>query len=703
MSNSLYDLYLGDVTNLQGYRIKSMVRDSAPLVSSKFSTGKQGQSDLDLLKVESVANVGGGQFQRQHIEPTKVARVVGNFNRFDENVYPTVPRSAALSPTPFGNILCKAENSQYVFAGFSYVSGSITTQYLYYMVAGATNFTLITLPAAMTGNAESINGHMVGMAIHRGYVFMGMQHPNGEMNNYRYNIAAGTFQDIGGRSSLWGVLRGILYTINKDGTIYSCSNEFTAGAITYTSLDTIGNASQPNDMQEFNGALWIAKPEGIFRWDGVKGVKVLDHVTTKLQVFNGALYFVSGNWLYRFDGASVTRLQYFADSFGGFAASTDYLFIATLVTTSTYQTTDKFGTQNTTDNLRRIYMYDGVGFYLLDERTCLNSSTAYSNLYYTGNYLFDYNLDNGTVSNYRYEMNKTFIASAVTTGSKIDITTSDFDDGFPNVFKSLEAIEVEYSGIVAGDTIAVGYQYHDGTAWSSWVSLGNITSTSGNRIEINDSTKKLFKKLKISVIAAPTAGTTLAVKGVSWRYSLQPRVRWRWQANLIAYGNGKVKDRNGAAINSDANALTNQILKAVKQKTPLVMLSPDYGQVKAQITNAALSFIVLGQIPIYTDPYSEYPLVGVKNNSGVWEVLRVSGVSYNSGTDETTITVLERGYLGVTPAQINAGAEFHLAYKVYATRLLRESPILTDNTYNEQATTAESQLQREFMLEITEI
>jgi hypothetical protein len=84
-------------------------------------------------------------------------------------------------------------------------------------------------------------------------------------------------------------------------------------------------------------------------------------------------------------------------------------------------------------------------------------------------------------------------------------------------------------------------------------------------------------------------------------------------------------------------------------------------------------------------------------------VLRVSGVSYNGGTDETTITVLERGYYGVTPGTVNADAEFHLCYKVYVTRVLRDAPVLDTNTYNEQDPSGESQIQREFLIELTEV
>ena len=115
MANSAFDIYLGDATSLQGYRCRSLVRDSAPLVASRFSTGQQGQSDLDLLKSASVDNLAGGMFQRTHIDPTKVARAVGFYNSYDENFYPTQPTSANTGTFSQGTMICKAESESYSF------------------------------------------------------------------------------------------------------------------------------------------------------------------------------------------------------------------------------------------------------------------------------------------------------------------------------------------------------------------------------------------------------------------------------------------------------------------------------------------------------------------------------------------------------------------------------------------------------------
>jgi hypothetical protein len=132
------------------------------------------------------------------------------------------------------------------------------------------------------------------------------------------------------------------------------------------------------------------------------------------------------------------------------------------------------------------------------------------------------------------------------------------------------------------------------------------------------------------------------------------------------------------------------------------MLAPDYGIIKAGVSAAATSFVVNGRPPLYTDPYNEYQLIAVKNSAGTWEILRVATAVYNPTNDDTTITVLERGYIGITAATINANAEFHLCFKVYVNRLMRDATILDNNTYNEQAT-GESQLNREFIIELIEV
>jgi hypothetical protein len=190
------------------------------------------------------------------------------------------------------------------------------------------------------------------------------------------------------------------------------------------------------------------------------------------------------------------------------------------------------------------------------------------------------------------------------------------------------------------------------------------------------------------------------LKGLSIGYTLQPRIRWRWQTLLNA-SDANIVDRAGVALASPANVLSQNITKSIKQKTPLFFLSPDYATIKTTVNASALTFDIAGRSPIYTDPYSEYPLIAVKNANGAWEVMRVATAVYDSANAKTTITVLERGYYGVTAAQLTAGAEVHMAFKVYVTRLLRDQPVLDDTTYNEQST-GESNLQREFLLEITE-
>ena len=713
MSNSAFDIYLGDVSALQGYRCRSLQRDSAPLVANKFSTGAQGQTDLDLLKSVSIDSLSGGMFQRDWQDPEKVARAVGIFNPFDKNTYPAPP-STAMSWTGISinyqpNV--KAESENYSFIALKdFSAGTYYNQIL--MVSRANgNFTKLTLPAPLASNTGS---NISGMCLHKGALFIASQNTVGFTNIYRYDIDANTFQDIGGSGGtmMFATMRGSLYAINRLSQIYSCTNEMVAGPATFTYLADIGfkdYSALPQSAVDFNGAMWVAKYDGIYRFDGVTSTKVLALVTLQLQVFNGAMYFMAGSWFYRFDGTNVTKLQFFGNQEYtnnlSMSANSDYLFLQSSVLTTAFQG-DKISTASA---LTRIYTYDGAAFMLFNETAQTLSSYAQALMYNAGrvyDFLAQFAFTSWTIDARKYDLTALFNAASVTTGtngSKLEFTTAEFDDGFPNIFKSLEVLEANYSGLISGDSLAISYQYYDGKTWSAWIAAGTLTSTTGNSIELTDATKKLFKRLKVNITLTLAAGSTASLKGGSLRYTLQPRARWRWQATIMAEGNSTIQDRNGNDITADANSFTNSIDKAIKQKTPIFMLSPDYGIVKTGINNVALSFIVMGQVAIYTDPYSEYSLCAVKNNSGVWEVLRVATAVYNSGTDETTITVLERGYYGVTAGTINANAEFHIAYKTYITRLMRDAPILDDTTYNEQPTTGESQLQREYLLEITQV
>lgn len=716
VSISPFDLYLGDISTLQGYRCRTFSRDSAPLVAPKFSTGAQGQTDLDLLKSVSVDNIAGGMFQRDFEDPQKVARAVGFYNRYDNNLYPTpnMPAFTAFLPTTSYKITAMCSSELYTFVAVSYTAAGNVNNKLFRLNKGTNTWTDLTagMPAIIRAGTtgSGLGAPICDLGLHKNYLYVSGQTGIPALGtwfpNYRYDLTAGTWQNLSGFGVLMRTMRGILYHINTSSMIYAMSNETAAGSATYTLIDIAGfsdvvNAT-PTDAKEFNGALWIGKPDGLYRFDGLKATMILPLASRYLTVYNGALYFAAGQWLYSFNGAQVVKLQYFggSESITGISATIDHLLVCTKVNTAgSYADADKPSIVYAGKSQIRTYTYDGVGFYIVDERLVTDVGGGQAWPTYNGNKLITMWSDGSVNNAWWIDLSTAGSAAAVATTSQLEITVSEHDDGYPNIFKSLELIEANYAGIVAGDTIDVTYQLYDGKVWGSWLTAGQVTSTSGNNFEITNLSNKLYKRIRVNLKATLTAASTLSLKGASIRYTLQPRARWRWQTTLMAQG----KDRNGNTITDDPNALTNTITKAIKQKTPVFMLSPDFGVVKAQIAAGVLTFIVKGQQPLYADPYAEYQLVAVKNNNSVWEVLRVSSVSYASGPDETTITVKERGYYGVTAAQINAGAEFHLCYKVYVTRLLREAPTLDLNTYNEQDTSGESQLKREFLLEITEV
>lgn len=716
-TTSEFDLYLGDKANIQGYRVRSISRDSAPQTAPRFSTGAEGQTELDLLKSASVDDFVGGMFQRDWNDSTKVARSVGIYNPYDAMLYP------ALAPTNFGTsltlgtVLCKVENELYSFIAFGrYVLGSgAGTGYVsaLYKVTKATGaLTAITLPTVFTTNALE---NIVDLGLHKEYLYISTQYVS-QINNYRMKISDNTFQDIGGVGVIMRALRGVLYHINSSSNIYSMSNETAAGVATYTLVDTTGQSdpvtAAPSDAIEFNGALWIAKPEGIYRFDGVKAVRVLKLRTRKFTEFNGALYFIAKQWLYKFDGTNVTKLQFFGygEVFGDCSLSSnqDYLFLESFSAAGTFQsTTDK---QAAGSALRRVYTWDGQAFNILYEWSLTGLYKPPSvGILYTEDTLFEiYGIaqsasDNAPVDLYynRFDLQNYFKNTSVTPTALMDITTSEFDAKYPNVFKSANVIELQYKNMIAGDSLLVTYQLFDGKTWGSWITAGTITSTSDNKIELNDSDKMLFKRMKINVTATFAANSTFSMKGISLRWTLQPRVRWRWQALIAAHG--LITDsrfNNKPTLQLTANKMNNLITQSIKQKTPVYMLSPDYGVVQAGVNASATTIVIAGDIPIYTDPYAEYPLIAIKNAVGTWEILRVLSATFN-GTN-TSIVVESRGYLGITAGAISTGAEFHLCYRVYVTRLMRDAPILDDNTYDEQ-TTKNSQLQREFMVEVIEV
>lgn len=703
------DILLGDKASMQGYRLRSFVRDSAPLISTKFSTGEQGQSDLDLLKVKTWKSFKGGGLNRVWDDDNRGLRCLGFYNQYNDNLYPAVPYTSLSVPNTYlgtnHSVTARVSNSNLTFVAHREGPGN---QNRLQKITSAGVVTDIALPVAVGLSVANIDS----LVLHKGYLFVCGTNPSVGMNVHRFNYLTSTWQDVGGVLRRMATLRGQLYGVNVLNQAFSVTNEEVAGTITYTLLKSFSFAdaftNNPKSITEFNGALWIAIPQGLYRFDGADVVRVLPMNVDAVTTYNGALYFMNDGWLYRFDGVNLERIQYFGDdelvSTYGLWAFSDYLCILTTVgASSKYSSSDASGTPNT-----RVYTYDGVGFNLVFEETMAQQYTCVTSV---GSRLLICSVATGLFT-YGYvsvDFSRRYKTTSGTSPYKIEATTSEFDDGFPNIFKSLEAVEVDYSNILSTDVITVAYQYYDGKTWSAWITLGTITYTTDNRIELVESGSivklaKAFKVRAVGVILGSTA-SNLSLKSITLRYTLQPRMRWRWQVGVIAQGFSQhtpIMDRLGAEVLGDANDFNNKIIKSIKSKTPIYLFSPDYAQLLATATSSDTTIYVKGQLPIYTDPYNEYPLIAVKNNSGVWEILRVASVLYDGIGDATTIVVKERGYLGITPAQLTFNTQFRLAYKVYITRLLRDAPVLDEITYNEQST-GESQLMREFMLELVEV
>jgi hypothetical protein len=704
--NTDHDVLLGGAPDdLNGYMVRSFVRDTAPQVAARFSTGAPGQTDLDLLKSASVDNMAAGMFQRtwNDANTDQVARVVGLFNKYDENTYPAPPRSGLTAETSDYQISAVAEGEYYSFVAlWSQTAGTFSNKI--YKIDSSGTISAVALPANLSTNLLS---GISGMCLHKKYLIVCQDFTETPGAIFRYDIAANTWQNLSGAAAFPFTIRNQLYVITYANTVFAATNEEAAGSATYTAVERVGASTVAAlDVIEFNGAAYIAKRDGIYRFDGVRSVRVLKLFTRQLKEFQGQIYFRSGAWLYSFDGAVVRRLQYFGvdenQAYYGLAANNDYLFINTLTGAVGYVGKDS---PDALSALNRVYAYDGVGFSLIGENED-DADYGYMGIVCSSNYLYGWvgyvNLGSPETSRYKYELDSIFVAADVTTASRLEFTTSEFDDGFPNIYKSLEYINLDYDELDPDDDITIKFQTYDGEEWSTWHTAGVVDTTTGNIVEVTGITTKLFKRLKISVVVTLSAASTTTIKGLSIRHTLQPRIRWRWQVGLVASGNKNTYDRNNVLIEADSNALTNQIAKAIKQKTPVYFTSPDYSVLKTTVNAAALTLVFQGQIPLYTDPYGETQLIVVKNDNNAYEILRVVSATYASGTDQTSIVVKERGYLGVTAAAITAGKVMRLCYKVYVTRLMREATVLDENQYAQQ-TTGESQIQREYLLEITEV
>ncbi len=715
----------------QPFGLTSYQRSTTTDIVSRFSTGAQGETNLDLLKALSQSSFRGGMFHKKFNDGETVNLLqTGIFNDLDGALYfsPSSYRYQTSSPamSSFGVtawcfflnsvfIACRAESPA---VGNRLFKFDITTQ-------AATS---ITLPAAINDS----NCPITDLVVHGGVIFiLGDSQASGtEFRWHRFDGGA-IFSEIsaaGYRKAIsW---RGTFYALDSDGTLNTVTNEF-SGTPTVT---VIKRAGQPgkyglpdvvNGLTLFNNALYITKADGLFRYDGVDIATVFDYSKAYspanfkfTAVFNGRFYYTIGSKIYEFDGITVTLLQDLTAGYRitGLTGGIDRLWIcAQSINGTPGITNDKFFVP-TGGYTQHLFSYNGVGFF---ENTQPNPTAAsyadYVNVtpvavgtkvytVYPDGFL-NASLEprsNGTFYSY-IDLAKEFTINdqVAATDRRLIVVSGDIDNGYPSVPKTHNAIAIDYEGFEATkSSIKIEAQYfHDGV-WSNYTEIWNSTNVAAGGIA-NDyplheqastnllTTPTAYHRMRYRLTATIAANVTLSdvprIRSLTMRYTLQPRMRRQWQLSINIDGldnrnlnTGTIDDRDDQRHN---NELRKMIYDAYESKKPLLFYDAEFANIKtaAPLVTAGTHLVDAGDVVALTN-----------NDDQRWINRRVSTVLYDEVADTTTLTLDNYGAragIGGAPSTdttMLVGGQCRKSHAVYITQIANDHMVLDANTINDK-------------------
>ena len=710
------------------FNVRSYQRGTTNDLVARFGSAEKGQTNLDLLKAETQMSFRGGMFQRLFDDPEAANTITGAyFNEMDGNLYFSPDWTSyqlALSNNP-SNItawcvyerkyLFIAYKTDYVTPGNKIARIDITT--------GAV--VAVTVPAGVTNAICPITS----MVTHKDAIFFcGATWQNTTagwfMNIHRITTLTGTptVTDIGGVCYELFTFREKLYLISHLNVFFGANNEF--GSVTYDVLkQTVGQGgveSSGGGGVEFNGALYFGKQDGLYRFDGVTVLPVIDYRKNpnarnfkNLCMMNGRLYYTMGNKLYRFDGANIEMVQDFSAGYVivNMTAGVDRLWITTR-NSQGVPYSDKFGSG--IDYQHSVFCFNGVGFFEYqtflpptgqEQRSPIAIQIGdFLNLFYPDLWI------NGSLevrTNFehfkRIDLNNEYSNTNIGSNRSFTVFSSEMDNKYPAVPKTLNGVMVEYQGLEASKThLKLEAMYFADGVWGSWVELWNelnvaaagVTNdyrlheeslfASPNLTQPPSKYNKVRYKLTCSIDNGVTLTDVPRVRSVSLRYTLQPNIKKRWLLGLSLYGKDN-RDINDVTVGDQketrhSNQLRKIIYDALVNKKPILFYDADYSEVKT----------ISGSIKIKgTHQVSSGDVLAIEdttNSSEKWINRRLSGVSYDTGNDETTIVLdqvgLRRVIGGSTASTVAVGAEVRPSYAVYVTRISNERYILDENTLN---------------------
>lgn len=688
-SNLLGDVYIDN----ERVPIRAYNRSSADEFVARFGSPEKGQSNLDLLKAVTQKSFRGGMFQK-HFDDDEMADYIrgGQYNKLDKKLYfsPLMGRYDVSVPAPNKNSVstnmdANCATAKCFFNGFLYIayrnypSGAITNR-LDKIDLETNTRTSITLPAAIANATCPITD----MIPHRDKIFLTGKSDitDTAFHIHRYDGAT-TFVSLTTTSGMTFrklvSFRDKLYAMGLSD-FYAVTNEM-SGTTKYTNIKASvgyrdGDIDNVHSMHVFNGAVYICKADGLYRFDGVEVNVVFDFRSNAsldnfrlAATFNGRFYWVFKNTLYEFDGTNLAPLQDFSDGYYiiSLEAASDRLLIG-----ARYNKSSKsiYPSENFPDPLEiesytyAAIVFDGVGFfeYASELHDTKNTNlplgfpvvptlvSGFSRLAW----IFPITYANVSLeprSNgyyfYNIDLLKEFDVSQIGNDRKLEIFGSSMDFGYPSVTKVLNGIDVDCDGFDAENvTLEVYVRTNNRGVISDWELAWSTAHTVSDGIDRDyllhdestvaspelDLAPPKFNSIEYYVLAKVAEDYTVTVipriSEITLRYTLQPDLKKQWSLTIPIRGVDHDDFDTPEGETREATYIRNVLQRARDNSLPVLFYDLDYSKITASDS---------GVIAAKGENWlNNKDVIAMKDSDRKWLNRRISDVVYDNNNHRTS-------------------------------------------------------------------
>lgn len=724
MSRAKYDILL-DQKPLQ---LTNYMRQSSDDLVARFGSSEKGETNLDMLKAETQKSYGGGMFQRLMEDPEKVSSISGAyFNEDDKKLYFAADPDKKQSPSAYGDqVTASMVGDGKVWFGVRssiYIAGIPDENKLFVWYASDGNVYQVTLPDAIRlsqspitsmvwhGNRGFLCGQVNKGGADVGFSIYRLENTTGNGTSTTFHI----LHSLASPRRFMVSFRSKLYCIGAyDFDVVT--NEFgTAGTGAYSDVKNAGVYYNWTDvvhfMRVFNGAVWIGKIDGLFRFDGVDIVNVVDTSSSQLtsnfssgDVWNGRLYYSMDKKVYRFDGTNIEMVADFTSeltSLVGISGCGDRLVVSGIRKGYTVSN-PKFG--DTTTSTYVWFAYTGFGFYEVYSAVSIFADYNFP-VYAVGGwgrifYLYGTGYYNGSLEP-RYTAFKidSFDPKNEFTANyrqnTMTIISSEINNGYPSVDKMLSGVSIDAQAVQRLDEFSIYVRtepdsFTDDEEWGDWTLVyqakAGFFPTEGLSHNLHDgfdgsiffipSQAIRYKRLQYKIYATQNDWTGITdvfrLRSTTLRYSIAPRQRLRWtlSANLTSYIEDlrAVEFGDGTADTRSASEIRAMVYHSMRSKAPVLMYDVEHFTVTAMAGNS----VTFADVP---HELNVGDVLAFTSDDTNWVNRRVSSISGSTvWLDPTRVRVA----LGGADIPLVNGMRARISRMVYVSRIITDQYDISD-------------------------